>query len=112
MLMKRRRIRTAGEMAEWLKAHAWKACIGETLSRVRIPVSPPAHPSRLLRACESGAHLELARQGQAIPDGCHAQRDALIGVEFLVQRADGQSIGIAGCGIDHRSAPKHVINCN
>src|SRR6266566_6392217 len=28
-------------MAEWLKAHAWKACIGETLSRVRIPVSPP-----------------------------------------------------------------------
>ncbi len=30
-----------GEMAEWLKAHAWKACIGETLSRVRIPVSPP-----------------------------------------------------------------------
>src|SRR5438132_5325115 len=31
----------AGEMAEWLKAHAWKACIGETLSRVRIPLSPP-----------------------------------------------------------------------
>src|SRR5438132_1094231 len=28
-------------MAEWLKAHAWKACIGESLSRVRIPVSPP-----------------------------------------------------------------------
>jgi hypothetical protein len=32
-----------GEMAEWLKAHAWKACIGETLSRVRIPVSPPIY---------------------------------------------------------------------
>src|SRR5215469_4993843 len=30
-----------GEMAEWLKAHAWKACIRETVSRVRIPVSPP-----------------------------------------------------------------------
>ena len=28
-------------MAEWLKAHAWKACIGETLSWVRIPFSPP-----------------------------------------------------------------------
>ena len=28
-------------MAEWLKAHAWKACRGETPSRVRIPVSPP-----------------------------------------------------------------------
>ncbi len=28
-------------MAEWLKAHAWKACLGETLSWVRIPLSPP-----------------------------------------------------------------------
>jgi hypothetical protein len=31
-----------GEMAEWLKAHAWKACVGETLPRVRIPLSPPS----------------------------------------------------------------------
>jgi hypothetical protein len=30
-----------GEMAEWFKAHAWNACIGETLSWVRIPLSPP-----------------------------------------------------------------------
>src|SRR5712675_2430077 len=29
-------------MAEWLKAHAWKACLGETLTWVRIPLSPPA----------------------------------------------------------------------
>jgi hypothetical protein len=28
-------------MAEWLKAHAWKACKLERVSRVRIPVSPP-----------------------------------------------------------------------
>ncbi len=28
-------------MAEWLKAHAWKACIRETVSGVRIPLSPP-----------------------------------------------------------------------
>ena len=28
-------------MAERLKAHAWKACKEETLSRVRIPLSPP-----------------------------------------------------------------------
>ncbi len=31
-----------GGVAEWLKAHAWKVCIGETLSRVRIPLPPPA----------------------------------------------------------------------
>ena len=34
----------AGEMAEWLKAHAWKACLGETLTWVRIPLSPPFLP--------------------------------------------------------------------
>ena len=31
----------AGEVAEWFKAHAWKACVGATLPRVRIPLSPP-----------------------------------------------------------------------
>ena len=29
-----------GEVAEWLKAHAWKACLLERVTRVRIPVSP------------------------------------------------------------------------
>ena len=33
-------------MAEWFKAHAWKACIGETLSWVRIPFSPPNYRSK------------------------------------------------------------------
>ena len=32
-----------GEMSEWLKEHAWKACVGETLPRVRIPLSPPIY---------------------------------------------------------------------
>ncbi len=32
-----------GEMAEWFKAHAWKACKRETVSRVRIPLSPPIY---------------------------------------------------------------------
>src|SRR5690606_6882987 len=31
-----------GEMSEWFKEHAWKACVGETLPWVRIPLSPPA----------------------------------------------------------------------
>ena len=35
-----------GEVAEWSKAHAWKVCRLAIVSRVRIPVSPPArlHP--------------------------------------------------------------------
>jgi hypothetical protein len=36
--------RPFGEMAEWLKAHAWKACVRETVPWVRIPLSPPAWP--------------------------------------------------------------------
>ncbi len=28
-------------MAEWFKAHAWKACWGVSPSRVRIPLPPP-----------------------------------------------------------------------
>lgn len=28
-------------MSEWSKEHAWKACIGATLSGVQIPFSPP-----------------------------------------------------------------------
>src|SRR5215468_2017735 len=33
----------SGEMAEWLKAHAWKACVRETVPWVRIPLSPPVN---------------------------------------------------------------------
>jgi putative endonuclease len=32
-----------GEVSEWLKEHAWKACVGETLPWVRIPPSPPSY---------------------------------------------------------------------
>ena len=28
-------------MSEWLKEHAWKACMCESASGVRIPLSPP-----------------------------------------------------------------------
>ena len=30
-----------GGVAERLKAHAWKACVGKNLPRVRIPPPPP-----------------------------------------------------------------------
>ena len=46
-------------MAEWLKAHAWKACLGETLTWVRIPVSPPAPGlSTALATTPSGPHCQ------------------------------------------------------
>src|SRR5687767_10019553 len=37
-------------MSEWFKEHAWKACVGETLPRVRIPLSPPSFAKRSLRS--------------------------------------------------------------
>src|SRR5262249_11088698 len=33
-------VRTFGEMSEWFKEHAWKACVGVTPPWVRIPLSP------------------------------------------------------------------------
>src|SRR3954451_20911596 len=37
-----------GGVAEWLKAHAWRACIRATVSRVRIPLPPPPEYLSLL----------------------------------------------------------------
>ena len=42
-------------MAEWLKAHAWKACLGETLTWVRIPLSPPYFHFKGLKAAKTAA---------------------------------------------------------
>ena len=39
-------------MAEWLKAHAWKACMRATVSWVRIPSSPPRKILQDAIACE------------------------------------------------------------
>jgi hypothetical protein len=39
-----------GELSEWLKEHAWKVCILERVSRVRIPHSPPSPAEALAQA--------------------------------------------------------------
>ena len=44
---RRRASRGSGELAEWLKAHDWKSCMRrQTVSRVRIPSSPPSETTR------------------------------------------------------------------
>jgi hypothetical protein len=47
---------TRGGMAEWLKALAWKACIRETVSWVRIPLPPPPTPETLILHRVAPAH--------------------------------------------------------
>src|SRR5262249_3644019 len=63
-------------MAEWLKAHAWKACLGETLTWVRIPLSPP--DSKGLRAAaislQSLALLSTVCCGSSVRDFSPIQR--------------------------------------
>src|SRR5580698_6295277 len=51
----------AGEMAERLKAHAWKACVRESVPWVRIPLSPPYIPIQPLN------WLEIYRRPCFIP---------------------------------------------
>jgi hypothetical protein len=56
---------TRGEMSEWLKEHAWKACVGETLPWVRIPLSPPN--SSLRSAFGGASRLQARRDAPAAP---------------------------------------------
>lgn len=79
-----------GEMTERLKVHAWKACVRETVPRVRIPLSPPLKNCRTsgffilflcrtadagscaMGACEPGqVRKEAALSGYFhVPQGC------------------------------------------
>ena len=60
-----------GEMSEWLKEHAWKACVGETLPWVRIPLSPPS----LLGTCKIFGCQRLRRPDLSAADRRAATRD-------------------------------------
>src|SRR4030095_13543913 len=50
-----------GEMSEWLKEHAWKACVGETLPWVRIPLSPPSASARVAGRILIDADVRIER---------------------------------------------------
>ena len=49
-------------MPEWSNGHAWKACVRETVPRVRIPVSPPVSCNPLL--CEGLFYCERVNRHQ------------------------------------------------
>ncbi len=51
-------------MAEWLKAHAWKACKQVTVSGVRIPLSPPFCDSRKLAGIYKNPKHKIRLVGQ------------------------------------------------
>src|SRR5262249_43769585 len=68
----------SGGMAEWLKAHAWKACIRETVSWVRIPLPPPpTRDTSVLRGHWAGRLGPLCRFS-ARTSGLHEGRPRVL----------------------------------
>ena len=66
-----------GEVAERFKAHAWKACVQETVPRVRIPPSPPFFSPVSVPAC-------LISRSQSLP--------ALLPVTVNLSKAQSSSV--------------------
>ena len=90
-------------MSEWLKEHAWKACVGQTLPWVRIPLSPPT-PSRcsvVLRGRRAQARHRVlrTRRGGTSP-GCPPD------IPRLARSVDGVAVlrhAAESCGLDERA---------
>ncbi len=63
-------------MTEWLKVHAWKACVRVTVPWVRIPLSPPAYRAEEMQSniegpepCALGCReLRQARKGATVSE--------------------------------------------
>ncbi len=62
-------------MSEWLKEHAWKACVRVTVPWVRIPLSPPHSPCE----CGGSTGLQASRDGQARRDSARIPLSLRIG---------------------------------
>jgi hypothetical protein len=67
-----------GEVAEWSKAHAWKVCRRETVSRVRIPVSPPIYSVKTLNVLDISHDLRML---DTFPDTLY-QLPSLVVVQY------------------------------
>ena len=87
-----------GEMAEWLKAHAWKACVRETVPWVRIPLSPPSaqnflrHTTLWARPCWSDPAASLPGRASAWEnEGLNQERSRPRGAVLIVAPPSGAS---------------------
>ena len=59
-----------GELSEWLKEHAWKACIREIVSSVRISHSPPV---KIRSIAQFGSASGLGPEGRGFESLCSDQ---------------------------------------
>ena len=82
----------AGGVAEWLKAHAWKVCIRETVSRVRIPLPPPVHPLKLtVTTLKLGNTFWFPRHSQFATEPLRLPRARKLVSDSLASRSDRTS---------------------
>ncbi len=78
----------SGGVAEWLKAHAWKACLRVTVTRVRIPLPPPTAFASLRRDWLADHDVALEkRMPRRIPPEPHAPRLSASSAVHLVTPA-------------------------
>ncbi len=103
-----------GEVAEWSKAHAWKVCRRETVSRVRIPVSPPLAPTKAFSRSGCGRIFPLfsrvMRVGLSTGPGARRPGSGLSGPIFSGPHdcADlVNSLQAAGNATFFRGRPEH-----
>ena len=102
-------------MAEWSKAHAWKVCRRGTVSRVRIPLSPPFIQANSLKigvfcTWNSGeVHLEheltvalMQAAGTSDHQGCTTSRTVLRPFRTLEWCRQSPKSGYCGGSLDRR----------
>jgi hypothetical protein len=87
-----------GEVAEWSKAHAWNACRRATVSRVRIPPSPPA----------DGQNQAVAGDSRLCPTKCPSRQTALLKVESLLIRSREEIAELRPCPYRQAMQPQLI----
>lgn len=55
-----------------------------------------------------GRSSALEGEGEAVPDGEHAQIDPLVLVQLLVERVQRLGDEVVRCGVHHAAAPQHL----
>src|SRR5262245_14858090 len=100
-------------MAEWLKAHAWRACERVTVPWVRIPLcpltknrtlSPPAEGEGRIPLCPSAKHPprpDVSHQAPCLQDLEHHRRERRAPLSLIRGAVDHLHLAIRERNLEH-----------